>query len=182
MTNERFNLLVPAPKKPVYSLCNESNAEQVRHWKEIEEEMGIVFPIDYKFFIQTHGEGSFFEFLEIISPFSPRKNGMLTTTKFYRENDVQDIFPMYPDEGGLLYIGGDENSNSLFWLTQGKPDLWKIVYASEAIEEVVIYRYSLTVFLSNFVQGMSLPPFIDQKTYHYLRKNPVFTPNKIRVQ
>ncbi|GAA0593642.1 hypothetical protein [Actinomadura livida] len=54
-------------------------------------------------------------------------------------------FPIYPDAGGLMAWGMPENGSICCWLTEGHPDDWTIVVASEP--DCWHYRGSITEFL-----------------------------------
>ncbi|TDE37649.1 hypothetical protein [Actinomadura sp. 6K520] len=54
-------------------------------------------------------------------------------------------FPIYPDAGGLMAWGMPEDGSRCCWLTQGSPDEWTVVVASEP--EFWHYRGSITEFL-----------------------------------
>ncbi|MEU8803022.1 hypothetical protein [Spirillospora sp. NPDC048819] len=77
-------------------------------------------------------------------------------------------FPIYPDAGGLMSWGMPEDGSLCCWLTQGHPDEWTIVVASEPdywhyegtitefLVDVLIRRVRCRAFPSGFPLGSSL--------------------------
>jgi hypothetical protein len=56
--------LVTPPTQP-------SDVGQLAQWPQVEAELGIALPSDYKAFLATYGSGSFNDFMIIFNPFSP---------------------------------------------------------------------------------------------------------------
>ena len=97
---------------------------QKNAWEEIEKKIGIIFPEDYKRFIDFHGEGGINEFLWILSPFSENEN-LNSIEKFNVMKDayisMQSEFPeqfsfdFYNGKTGLFPWGITDNGDELFW-------------------------------------------------------------------
>ena len=97
---------------------------QKNAWEEIEKKIGIIFPEDYKRFIDFHGEGGINEFLWILSPFSENEN-LNSIEKFNVMKDayisMQSEFPdqfsfdFYNGKIGLFLWGITDNGDELFW-------------------------------------------------------------------
>jgi len=154
MSQQRLLQLAPPPAAPVKT--GNSN-----DWDAVEQNLGSKFPRDYKWFIGTYGGCAFFDFLQVLSPFGER----ISLIERHRQRAeaigaLQEQFPVFPKEGGLLLCAGDENGNSLFWMTKGAPDSWELVYYADDYLEFVHYPIGLVEFLAGFVAGEYSPHFI----------------------
>jgi hypothetical protein len=162
--------ILPLPSQPV-GTCLPAE------WCDLEKRLGITFPSDYKQFISQYGAGAFFDFLGINSPFTTNSN-LLKGHEFLRglhEAGQIDEPKLFPDAGGLLLLGGDENGNMLFWRTRNGPDAWTIVYTSEEFLDFEEFDMSLTSFLAGWISGRIRPKLIeDLKVLQ--RSAPVFSP------
>jgi hypothetical protein len=170
MSLERLKSIVLPPVTPKWNGCPEL-------WLEVEKQLGTSLPSDYKEFIENYGAGGFYNFLGIKSPFTPKYDLISRNKKSKEYFHSQDIFPVFPDPGGLLYCGGDENGDYLFWLTKGIPDEWPVVYATDDFLEWQIYKLSITDFLCYWLTGKADPNFI--RELNVLERNvPIFEPDK----
>ncbi|SEO39758.1 hypothetical protein SAMN05216267_102557 [Actinacidiphila rubida] len=118
-------------------------------WQHSRTEVGFDFPSDYRAFVDRYGggqigtPGSLRCFVYGPSSLSARP-GMPTGFKGFVEWHVSDIapmfegcdedywggtvYPMYPEPGGLLTWGENEQGDLFWWLTEGDdPDRWPIV-------------------------------------------------------
>ncbi|MBI5757882.1 MAG: SMI1/KNR4 family protein [Planctomycetales bacterium] len=143
-------------------------------WAEAEKEVGSTFPADYREFVNRYGAGAFYNFMEISSPFSPRSNLMAIHNKWSHYFHDQVVFPVYPEAGGILRVGGDENGNLLFWVTRGEPDKWPIVYFTPDFQDHELYVSNITDFLSDWLSGV-IEPLCLCNVKDLQRDVPVFT-------
>lgn len=118
--------LVPSPLDPKHI---GSDAD----FAAIEASLGTRLPKDSKLLIQTYGTGSWLQFYWIMNPFDARLSciwfdpnhwEMNFWRKMHRDDPELIPYPVWPDAGGLLIWGGNENGGTLFWLTEGDPDNW----------------------------------------------------------
>ncbi|MCZ8496734.1 hypothetical protein [Priestia megaterium] len=58
---------------------------------------------------------------------------------------------IYLETGGILPWGHMENSDELYWLTEGRPDEWKVVVYESRSPENYIYSLSMTDFLCEII-------------------------------
>lgn len=123
-------------------------------WEDVEKKIGIIFPLDYKMFINSHGEGAINEFLWVLSPFSENEN--LNSIEKYKVmkdaySSMQNEFPeqfsfsFYNDKIGLFPWGITDNGDELFWNFTGD------------IIEVVVYESG---YASNMSYAMSMEEFL----------------------
>jgi len=155
-------------------------------WLEVEKRLGTALPPDYKDFIALYGSGGFYGFLGIYSPFYER-DSLIAANEFYLAGFkelsglTRDVVLTFPDPGGLLICGGDENGNSLFWQTRGEPSAWTIVYASRELIDFEEFDTDLTGFLAGWLSGAIRPHIIDFPIngVRVVERNvPVFKPDR----
>lgn len=128
-------------------------------WEEVEKNIGIIFPEDYKEFIDCYGEGSINEFLWILSPFSENQN--LNSVHKFKEmeesyNSMKEEFPedfkfeFYGRQNGLFPWGITDNGDELFW-NYNDDTIEIVVYASRYVK-YVIYAMNMKEFLCNLLK------------------------------
>ena len=88
-------------------------------------------------------------------------------------------FPVFPEPGGLLPLGGDTNGGSMFWVTDGPPDGWSLVlYDWRGGYESERHEMPLVEFLVGWLSGEIPDCFfgvgIDSPI---IRRDPVFCPS-----
>ena len=105
-------------------------------WTEIQRNIGVSLPDDYRDFGLVYGTGFFGDAdrtrIYVLNPFSKeyleRFHSMCETLRHMKEvssDEVPyDIFPLMP---GLLPWGRDDNGFRLCWLTEGNPNEWPVV-------------------------------------------------------
>jgi|GEM_PF-1836111 len=135
-------------------------------WPQVESNLGLALPTDYKRFIDLYGAGMVFDELFIVSPFTKTntlaKPDYLTSWALQEGAEYREChnrfpeecpFPIYPDAGGLLAIGGDQTCNSLFYRTEGTPDEWPLVLYDDDYFNYETYEESVTGFLVRWIRG-----------------------------
>jgi hypothetical protein len=68
------------------------------------------------------------------------------------EGNKQVPFDFHPTNPGLLPIGGDENGNGIFWLTEGKPTAWPCIVGEARGKRWERFDLSLTTFLAKILK------------------------------
>lgn len=150
MTIRMLQSIVSPPVPPV------ETGDSTR-WTDVESQLGIQLPDDYKAFIASYGSGNLAGFIHVFNPFSNSPHLSLTANiekinAVYRhlrtsEGEKQvpyDVFPLRP---GLLPWGRNEFGNYMFWLTKGSPDKWPIVLAEGRSDHYERYSMTMTKFL-----------------------------------
>ncbi|MEO3855844.1 hypothetical protein [Acrocarpospora sp. B8E8] len=116
-------------------------------WAEMESDLGLEFPDDYKQWQARYPDVRLDEFLYI---YQPKRRGGLSV----REQALQAVyslrvlgqdsdfiwtmdddgesrrarpFPIYPDPGGVYPWGVTDNGDKLLWLTDPDPEKWTVV-------------------------------------------------------
>jgi hypothetical protein len=117
MSLEELTRILPPPSYPVY-------ARGVDDWGRIEEELGMIFPEDYREFVALYGAGSIDDFLWVFVPFCPNKYLDLSyndTKLLGALRSLQDEFPetspypLNPPEDGVFPWAITDNGDELYW-------------------------------------------------------------------
>ena len=132
-------------------------------WNKVQQDHGVVFPGDYIEFIDNYGTGSIDDFLWIYSPWCQNENlnfftsGKMAGTAYrvsHEESPEDFPFAVYPEEGGLLPLGGTDNGDDLYWLTVGaNPEKWKLIIYMDRSEDYLEYDLTMTDFLAGLFSG-----------------------------
>lgn len=144
-------------------------------WRMIEEEWGIMFPDDYKKFIEIFGPGTIGESLAISAPLyhghaQYNSSHRLTALRAEALEMLGSPFPAHPALGGLLVLGAAPSGDTLFYRTAALPEDWHVVTwlrAGRGIEEQwVEYEMGFVDFLLALLRA-ELPshPFDDAKLW-----------------
>jgi len=140
------------------AICAEEDRQA---WARVEERLGTRLPADYKAFIDAFGLGSIDSFIWIFSPFT-RNQYVNLERKLEVVGDVlaqlaqcgeQIPFLYFPASGGLFPFGSTDNGDSLYWKTDGEPDLWPVVVNEARGPHWEMYNLSMTAFLSQVLSG-----------------------------
>lgn len=173
---EQLKTIMPPPASPVAAGAPE-------RWGQIEKELGIRLPRDYKQLIQTYGAGEFGGYLIIHSPFFGDGDGNLlhechNTLEFYRDvrqrNPERMIYPPFPDPGGVLPLGRAIGGVLLFWVTEGDPDEWPVLLSDPGAYEEVHHRTVtelLTLAFTGALESRLLPDDIAEEPLAFVPYN-----------
>jgi hypothetical protein len=179
------------------------DAGSPEQWEEVERALGTVLPGDYKVIINTYGTGEFNDLFAMFNPFSSSEGMNLLWQAGIPDCLVEDEelgrvyplgsdlenyqlsridypelcpFPPYPEPGGLLPLGGDTNGGSAYWLTEGRPDDWPLIFFPHGLRPIERHPMPLLEFLALWLSGQ-LPECFDGAGKHFVnRTDPVFRP------
>ena len=128
-------------------------------WAAAEAAVGLTYPKDFKQLIGIYGSGRFFfgGHLVVYNPLTTEGLAGIRVEREIREvmRGDPDLgccpLPLFPEEGGLMPWGSDENGDDYLWLTEGEPDDWPVVvlfhgYASQP----QLFRTDITGFLAGY--------------------------------
>ena len=128
-------------------------------WEEVEKEIGLIFPEDYKVFIDSHGEGAINEFLWILSPFSKNEN-LNSIEKFesmreayismQRQFPEQCPFHFYDGKSGLFPWGITDNGDELYWNFKG--DTLEVLVYEARYARNISYTMGMEEFLCKLLK------------------------------
>lgn len=150
MSIAELKALVPPPKSPF-----ETGTSSL--WKKLDKLLGLKLPQDYRDFVTTYGTGLFAGLYRVYNPFSAMEYMSLLTCierdcKNARQMKKAGVFnsssyPIYPETGGILPWGNDENGNFYYWLTKGSPTKWSVVQNSVRGDGFRVHSCTMTGFL-----------------------------------
>lgn len=170
---DAFNRLVemvPPPKSP-------RDAGDEEHVLSVELMLGLRLPTDFKKLILTYGSGCWQQFWYILNPNTANQHlnfiaqsqnlrqkawSALDSERLIREDEnYQYAHPIYPDPGGILCWAKTDNGGRLFWLTEGEPDAWPIVYYANRDSDFCVYNMTCTELVYGAVSG-TLSIFVEE--------------------
>lgn len=155
MSIRELTALVKPPAKP-------SELPRKPNWKSIEKTLGSPLPADYQEYVAAYGTGLLCNFIIICNPFSthsgfaflPFVSLMRNTLANLREceGSKQVPFDFHPKNPGLLPMGGDENGNGIYWLTEGKPEAWPCIVGEGRGKRWERFDFPMTTFLAKILK------------------------------
>lgn len=146
---DRLLALASAPAEPI-------QAGRLADFAAIEASLGTRLPSDFKLLMNAYGTGSWLNFYWTMNPLDPRLSGFwldpghreMEYWRRLRHEDPELVpYPIWPDAGGLLIWGGNENGGTLFWLTEGDPDMWPTVATEDRTPEYHVFGQPCTDLL-----------------------------------
>lgn len=155
MSIAELTTLVRPPVEP-------SDTGTQEQWAQIEDELGVALPPDYKAYIATYGSGSFNDFIVYFNPFSPsphdnlldqfRQHHQAEREKRLwfpdRSESIVHPFQLFPEAKGLLPFGRTTNfGDTFFWQIHEQPDAWPVVHYNLRDGEYELFQTTCTAFL-----------------------------------
>ncbi|WP_241253676.1 histone-like nucleoid-structuring protein Lsr2 [Streptomyces sp. W1SF4] len=137
-------------------------------WQPVESALGMALPADYKQLAELYGPGVFCEFVHVhhphgVTPFVNLTGPMPARIRSDLRNDVAEgIFPVPHDPDRLFAVGGTDNGERIFWITDpvDEPDRWHIAVNEARGPRWFTFSGSLTEFLGSVFTGRtSVPQF-----------------------
>ncbi len=128
------------------------------NWEMIEKEKNIIFPDDYKWFLEYYGGGSINDFLWIFSPVcsNPNLNSLDQFTNMKKSYDymingkfIDYEYVFYDNCIGLFPWGITDNGDELYWNFLN--DRIEIVIIGSGYADVLSYQMNMTDFLSGLL-------------------------------
>lgn len=159
MSISRLIELVPPPSSPFEIGTHDQ-------WRERESEIGVTLPRDYRDFIFTYGTGLFAGFYRIYNPFASSQYMSLSQsiTRVCEQNRVSQQsfperfpYPYFPELGGLIPWGNDENGNDYFWLADGASESWNVIQDANRGDGIAVQPFTMTGFLVSVLEGKTRP-------------------------
>lgn len=163
---------VPPPTKPEYTGTSAD-------WDRAEKRIGVTFPEDYRWIMDTYGYGSMGD-MHIHNPFAPSGNEGETELEYrIRENQIvltRDLQPVgkrytlsdlgstvevrvttWPKRPGLFPLGRDSSVTSYAYHTKhGDPNRWTV--AESALTELYFdTKLTLVKYLIRMIENPTIP-------------------------
>jgi len=162
---ERLTRLLPSPQAAVAG----------PPWQQSRTEVGFDFPSDYRAFVDRYGGGQIGTSNSlrcfVYAPSSiPVRPGIPTGFKGFVEWHVSyiapmfegchedywggTVYPMYPEPGGLLTWGENEQGDLFWWLTEGDdPDRWPVVMWARGPAATFRFDCGMSGLLASMISG-----------------------------
>jgi hypothetical protein len=173
---ERWRALVPPPEP-------DARLGPPVDWTQVESELGLRLPADYKAYVDTYGFGWVNRLVCVFHPTTkvPQIN-LAQEAEAHNNPDLLEMVetpPPHPLGVGvarLMCFGGTETQDALYWFTDGEdPDRWPVVFRDQAGYEWRQYDLSLVGFLlALFTREIAPAAYAEAG---YLRDDVVFEPN-----
>jgi len=167
MSIEKLLKLVPPPAKPY-------EVGDPKKWSSFEKKLGTKLPSDYREFVMHYGTGLFAGLYMIYNPYSKSKYLSLLECVDTQPDDAlePDDYEFYPEEGGLLPWGKDENGNYYYWKADGEPDEWTVVQCNERGDGYAAHNLGMSAFLLGILEGRVTPLASDYPNENSFRFEP----------
>lgn len=139
-------------------------------WDEVEREIGLSLPSDYKALFPYEGRIFLGDLINIISPALLKEEGewYLDDAKTLREEDPETApYPLFPEPRGVFPWAVSTNNDVLWWRTLGEPDEWTVIAQARDSrpEDWWPYELSATEFLAKLMtREIQCPVFPDFPT------------------
>lgn len=165
----KIQQLVKPPKFPVHNGGSDRFAD-------IEAELGLVLPADYKELIVTYGDGTWQGFWFLLNPFTDNQylnlvtqasregdsgEDILSAERYLQRTELDYPHRIWPERGGIFPWGITDNGGRFFWITGGKPDKWPTLYYPSRDPDFTRYELS-TSELTYSALSSSLPIFAEE--------------------
>lgn len=170
---EALKRVVPPPLKPFRAFTGP--------WERVEAYLGTRLPQDYKDFARLYGSGLFLNVITIHTP--QAKNPYVNLEIQARDASLyftpdQDLpYRLWPRIDGLINFAGTDNGDQIFWLPQGPPDDWKVVFWDRGLSEDKCFEEfdcGMAEFLAGLADGSILPKGHEREDLEPI--GPIFQP------
>ena len=117
------------------------------------------FPADYATLVNAVGPC---DWLDHVSIFSPGEKMNRLQSEFREDYPSlcelgmvpkEHRYSVYPDCGGIMCVGGNDNGGYIGWLTQGDTDKWPVVLMSDDGCDVEVHHRTLSCLLLGWING-----------------------------
>ncbi|MFI6303643.1 SMI1/KNR4 family protein [Amycolatopsis thailandensis] len=137
-------------------------------WSNVEAELGLALPQDYKAFCDYYPAMELDDFLYLTHPTAHDKNDNFLSEaviqgaalgELVEEDPHQFAYGSYPALGGLLAWGVNAFGQNLYWATEGKPNDWKVV-TGDLVDYHFVYDGNFSSFLLETLEGTIQNPVL----------------------
>lgn len=164
--------LIPPPKAPI-------ETGTPKRWEKAQERLGIIFPGDYKAFIDRYGTGTFNHYIIPYNPFAANEymNLFQALDAHHRASSqtqsmlgapwsVVSPFELYPAVAGLLPWGTTPHfERAFFWQISGRPDTWNTILYDLSGGEYEVWKLCATSFLLKLFKAEIESVLLPQDTW-----------------
>ncbi|MFF4879401.1 hypothetical protein [Micromonospora sp. NPDC000668] len=141
-------------------------------WAEVESELGVTLPTDYKEICHRFGPGSFSAYLYVLPPTADQgSTSLLGTWRRYRQDNregdmIEQFLAPYglyePDRGpGLIRWASDQTEGEYFWLADRSvgSDRWPLIVRKDPLEPWRRLDMSVAEFVYRVIADPEFKPF-----------------------
>lgn len=137
-------------------------------WSDVEAELGLALPHDYKEFCDYYPAMELDDFLYLTHPTAHDKNDNFLSnaviqgaalSELVEEDPHQYAYGSYPALGGLLAWGVNAFGQNIYWATEGKPGDWKVV-TGDLVDYHFVYDGNFSSFLFGTLKGTIRNPVL----------------------
>ncbi|MGW2987553.1 Lsr2 family DNA-binding protein [Streptomyces goshikiensis] len=151
-------------------------------WEHVESGLGMALPTDYKQLAEQYGPGAFNNYIHIYHLHGPTEFVNLTgpmparIRAYLRKDFDQGTYPVPYDPERLFTIGGTDNGEHIFWITDPleEPDRWQVAVNEARGPQWFTFDGTLVDFLTSALSGQTTIP---QFPRDLLDASPSFTPS-----
>jgi hypothetical protein len=134
-------------------------------WEEIEENLGVLLPREYKVLSERYPSGWFRRFVRLSPPSRSLNRSQRLLDDFevsqmemlrvwHADGQIKFPYPLYPVSGGLLLWGSLRGGGYAFWLTGAEdPNDWTVVIASQRCGHWEHFDGNVSDFLAEVVEA-----------------------------
>lgn len=152
-------------------------------WDQVEAELAMRLPQDYKQLVTAYGPGQFCDFITLYQPQAANESTDLTGPMPVRlrqqieqvRNGAREPWPLPHPPERLFAMGVTANGDYLFWATEptDEPDTWTVAVNEALRAPWYTYAGTLTAFLFTVISGTTQVPLFPTDL---LDGGPAFTP------
>ncbi|MFB7978546.1 Lsr2 family DNA-binding protein [Streptomyces vinaceus] len=150
-------------------------------WEPVEATLGMTLPTDYKQLAEHYGPGAFCRYIHVHHPHGPTEFVNLTgpvpdrVRAHLRKDYDPGTHPVPYDPNHLFTIGGTDNGERIFWITDPveDPDRWRIAVNEARGPQWFTFDGTLVDFLASVLSGRTAVP---QFPRDLLEGGPSFAP------
>ncbi len=149
------------------------------NWEKIEKELNVIFPSDYKYFIDNYGAGAINDFLWIFSPFEDNKNinslDRLSELVYYdnitdnKKADSTEKINYYDGKSGLFPIGVSDNGDEIFMDFQGEEvsiEVYETRELSPIVFNVSFLEFLVEILTNDSYKDLFAEDFLQSNNYY----------------
>lgn len=139
-------------------------------WEQVESELGVVLPSDFKELCRRFAPGAFYAYLDLLRPTDDHAQALLRTWGSCRQwaagHESAHLWAPYelyePDKGpGLIQWGSDQTEGEYYWLADHsvEPDRWPVVARWDGTEPWHQLDMSTAEFVYRVIADPAFKPF-----------------------
>jgi hypothetical protein len=156
MSIEQLTQLVPPPTNPI-------ETGSASDWNNVESQLALTLPTDFRELILTYGTGAFNDWLIVFNPSARNRYYNLVAMAseildayLSMKQDFPDKFPhpAYPTPHGLFPWARADNGDTFYWIIDYENHQWSTILCESRFGEMETYREQPTELLASLLSGV----------------------------